>query len=39
MALGVCTTLQALAAAMTLLGPGRDLHTRDQRARRTAPGA
>ena len=39
MALGVCTTLQALAAAMILLGPGRDLNTRDQRARRTAPGA
>jgi MFS family permease len=38
-ALGVCTTLQALAAAMILLGPGRDLNTRDQRARRTAPGA
>jgi MFS family permease len=39
MALVVCTTLQALAAVMILLGPGRDLNTQDQRARRTAPGA
>lgn len=38
-ALGVCTALQALAAAMILLGPGRDLNTRDHRARRAAPGA
>jgi MFS family permease len=39
MALGACTALQALAAAMILLGPGRALNTQDQRARRAAPGA
>lgn len=39
MALGVCTALQALAAAMILRGPGRDVSGQGQRARRAAPGA